>query len=95
MVRIEKKAWPELFNKVANGEKTFDLRLDDFKCKIGDIFVLREWDPKIKKYSGRVLEKKVTFVLKSKDVLKFWSEEEIAEHGFQVIAFKDIKKYSL
>ena len=23
------------------------------------------------------------------------SEEEIAKHGFQVIAFKDIKKYSL
>ena len=57
--------------------------------------MLREWDPKIKKYTGRVLEKKVTFVLKSKDVLKFWSEEEIAKHGFQVIAFKDIKKYSL
>lgn len=88
MRKIEKKAWPELFEKVKNGDKTFDLRLDDFRCKIGDILVLREWDPKRKEYTGRVLEKKVTFVLKSKDVLKFWTEEEIARHGFQVIAFK-------
>ena len=88
MRKIEKKAWPELFEKVRTGEKTFDLRLDDFRCKVGDILVLREWDPKEKKYTGRVLEKKITFVLKSKDVLKFWSEEEIAKHGFQVIAFK-------
>jgi hypothetical protein len=88
MRKIEKKAWPELFEKVKSGEKTFDLRLDDFKCNIGDILILREWDPKRKMYTGRVLEKRITFVLKSKDVLKFWSEEEIAKHGFQVIAFK-------
>ncbi|KKQ97270.1 MAG: hypothetical protein UT24_C0002G0020 [Candidatus Woesebacteria bacterium GW2011_GWB1_39_12] len=88
MRRIEKKAWSELFEKVRTGEKTFDLRLDDFRCKVGDILILREWNPKEKKYTGRVLERKVTFVLKSKDVLKFWSEEEIAKHGFQVIAFK-------
>ena len=88
MRRIEKKAWSELFEKVRTGEKTFDLRLDDFRCKVGDILILRESNPKEKKYTGRVLERKVTFVLKSKDVLKFWSEEEIAKHGFQVIAFK-------
>jgi hypothetical protein len=88
MRKIEKKAWPELFEKVKSGEKTFDLRLDDFRCKIGDILVLREWDSKRKMYTGRIVEKKITFVLKSKDVLKFWSEEEIAKHGFQIIAFK-------
>jgi len=88
MRKIEKKAWPELFEKVKSGEKTFDLRLDDFKCNIGDILILREWDPKRKRYTGRSLEKKVTFVLESKDVLKFWTEEEIAKHGYQVIAFK-------
>lgn len=88
MKKIEKKTWPELFEKVKSGKKTFDLRLDDFKCRSGDILILREWDPKKKKYTGRVLEKKVTFVLKSKDILKFWSEEEIAKYGFQVIALK-------
>ena len=88
MRKIEKKAVPNLFEKVKSGEKTFDVRLNDFRCKVGDILVLREWDTKNKKYTGRVLERKITFVLKSKDVLKFWSEEEIAKNGFQVIAFK-------
>lgn len=88
MMRIEKKAIPELFEKVLSGEKTFDARLDRFACKPGDILVLREWNPKKKEYTGRVLEKKVTFVLKTKDLEKFWTKKEIAKFGFQIIAFK-------
>lgn len=85
--RIEKKTWPEMFKAVRSGKKTFDLRLADWQCQEGDILVLKEWDPKRKKYTGRVLEKKVTFVLKTKDI-KFFSKEEIEKHGFQVIGFK-------
>ncbi len=85
---IEKKAIPELFEKVLSGEKTFDARLDRFECKPGDTLVLREWDPKKEKYTGRKLEKKVTYVLKSKDLEKFWSKEEVNKYGFQIIAFK-------
>lgn len=88
MRKIEKKAWPELFEKVKSGEKTFDVRLNDFKCKKGDTLILREWDPKTKKYTGKSLEKKVGFVLKTKDIEKFWSKEEIKKYGFQVIGFK-------
>lgn len=89
MRKIEKKAWPELFKKVASGEKTFDVRLDRFKCESGDTLILREWDPKTKKYTGRSLEKKVTFVLKSKNLVKFWTRADIEKYGFQVIALKD------
>jgi len=85
--RIEKKSWPEMFEAVRDGKKTFDLRLADWECKEGDILVLREWNPKTKKYTGRVLKKKVTFVLKTKDT-KFFSKEEIEKYGFQVIGFK-------
>ena len=85
--RIEKKTWPEMFEAVRSGRKKFDLRLADWKCKDGDILVLREWDPKIKKYTGKILEKKITFVLKTK-VIKFFSEEEIEKYGFQVIGFR-------
>jgi hypothetical protein len=63
------------------------LRLADFKCKEGDILVLEEWDPKTKKYTGRVLEKKVTFVLKTKDI-KFWPEKDVEKYGYQIISFK-------
>ena len=85
--KIEKKAWPEMFEAVRSGGKTFDLRLADWKCKEGDILVFREWDPKTKKYTGRVLEKEVSFVLKTKNI-KFFSKEEIEKYGFQVIGFK-------
>ena len=87
MKKIEKKTWPELFNKVAGGEKKFDVRLNDFKCKTGDILVLREWDPKTKNYTGRSIEKKVTFVLKTKDIEKFWKKSDIKKCGYQVIGF--------
>ena len=72
---------------MADGEKTFELRLADFECRPGDTLVLREWNPEAKEYTGRVLEKKVTYVLRTKDT-KFWPEEDVEKHGFQIIAFK-------
>ena len=88
MRKIEKETTPELFEKVKSGEKTFDVRLNDFKCKKGDTLILREWDPKTKKYTGRSLEKKVSFVITTKELAKFWTKEEIEKYGFQVIGFK-------
>jgi hypothetical protein len=70
-----------------DGEKNFELRLADFQCSSGDRLVLREWDPKTTTYTGRVLEKEVTYVLKTKD-LKFWPKEDVEKHGYQVISFK-------
>jgi len=64
---IEKKIWPEYFNKVASGEKTFEFRLADFDIEKGDTLVLKEWDPNTKEYIGRSVEKQVTMVLRTKD----------------------------
>lgn len=86
-MRIEKKCWPEFFEKILKGEKNFDLRLADFDVKEGDILVLKEFNPKTKQYTGRVIEKKVNYVLKTKD-LKFWTKEEIDKFGLQIIGFK-------
>jgi hypothetical protein len=85
-MRIEKKTWPEFFQAILDGRKTFELRLADFDCKPGDVLVLREWDPKTKTYTGRTIEKAVAYVLKTKDV-KFWPKEEVEKYGFQVIVF--------
>ncbi|NYZ78274.1 DUF3850 domain-containing protein [Candidatus Micrarchaeota archaeon] len=85
-MRIEKKCWPELFQKIVEGEKNFDVRLADFKCKRGDTLILKEWNQKTREYTGRVLRKKVTFVLRTKD-LKFWSVKDIKKYGLQVISF--------
>ena len=86
-MRIEKKVWPEYFQKILEGKKNYELRLDDFECKEGDILVLKEWDPKTKEYTGRVLEKEVTYVGKTKN-MQFWPKQDIEKYGFQVISFK-------
>jgi hypothetical protein len=82
------KVWPEYFGEILKGEKTFELRLNDFEINEGDILMLKEWDPKIKDYTGRELEKKVGYVGKWKieDLTKFWPKEEIEEKGLQVIS---------
>jgi len=84
---FEKKTLPDLFEKVKNREKNFDVRLADFKCSPGDVLVLKEWDPKLKNYTGRVIKRKIKFVLKTKDLEKFWSKKEIQKHGFMVMGF--------
>ena len=84
---IKKKTWTDAFNKILSGEKTFDARLASFECNPGDILVLEEYDPKIKKYTGRKIEKEVTFVLNTKKQ-KYWSQSDINKEGLQIIAFK-------
>ncbi len=84
---IEKKIWPSNFEKVLQGKITFDIRLADFECKPYDTIILKEWNPETQKYTGRTIEKQITYVLKTKD-LKFWSKEEIDKHGLQIIGFK-------
>jgi hypothetical protein len=86
-MKIEKKAWPELFQEFLNGTKNFDLRLADFSCKPGDILVLKEFDPKTQKYTGRVLEKKIIYILKTKDQT-FWPAEDVEKFGFQIFGLK-------
>jgi hypothetical protein len=82
---IKKKTWPDMFEKILSGEKTFDARLADFKIKKGDTLVLEEWDPKTKNYTGRIIEKKVTFILNTKDQ-KFWSEKDLKKHGLLILS---------
>jgi len=86
MAVVEKKIWPESFQRILNGEKKFELRLADFDIKEGDIFLLREWNPETKEYTGRKIEKKVTFVDIANE-MKYWKKEDIDKFGFQIISF--------
>lgn len=88
MATITKKIWPEYFDAVSSGKKKFELRLNDFDAKEGDILVLEEWDPKTSKYTGRKIEKKITFVVKIKTDQTFWPESEIKEKGFQIFSIE-------
>lgn len=85
--KIEKKILQKYFQKILDGEKNFELRLADFECNEGDALVLKEWDPETNSYTGRELEKTVTYVLKTKDI-DFWPKEEIEKYGYQIISLK-------
>ena len=82
-----KKVWPEYFQKISEGKKTFELRLADWEYAEGDPLVLQEWDPAVKNYTGREIEKVVTYIAKTKD-MSFFSKEDVGQHGYQIIAFR-------
>lgn len=90
-MKIEKKVWPEYFQEIFDGKKTFELRLNDFNINEGDILILKEWNPKTKDYTGRVIEKTAGYIGRWKidDLAQFWPKEEIEKNGLQVISLKD------
>lgn len=87
MRRIEKKTWPELFQDVLDGKKNFNLRLNDFDCEVGDILVFKEYDPNTKEYTGREIEKRIGYVLRTKEN-EFWKKEEIDKYGYIVMGLE-------
>lgn len=87
-MKIQKKILQEYFQAILDGKKTYELRLADFNISPGDILVLKEWDASNNKYTGRVLEKEVTYVGKFNPNDLHWPKEEIEEKGLQIISFK-------
>lgn len=57
------KTWPIVFDAVATRAKTFEIRKDDRGYQVGDILLLREWDPETEEYSGRKVRALVTYLL--------------------------------
>ena len=87
-MKIEKKVWPEYFQLILDGKKTYELRLADWECDVGDTLILREWNPETKEYTGRTIEKEVTYVGKTKN-MNFWPKEDVEKYGYQIISFKN------
>lgn len=87
MRTIKKKIWPEYFELIKSGKKKFELRLADFEVEEGDLFILQEWNPGVKEYTGRELEVKASYVLKF-DMDKFGQAKEIKEKGLYIIQFE-------
>jgi hypothetical protein len=88
MAIITKKILPEYFEAILSGKKKFELRLSDFDISEGDILRLEEWEGgENRKQTGRVIEKKATYIKKID--LDSWikTQPEIVEKGFYVIQF--------
>lgn len=59
----ELKTWPDFFERLVDGSKTFELREDDRGFHVGDTPVLKEWRPTAKEYTGREVRRVVTYVI--------------------------------
>ena len=59
----ELKCWPEFFGPLNSGDKTAELRLNDRNFQVGDILILREWEPTTQVYSGNECRRRVTHVM--------------------------------
>ncbi|MCU0642195.1 MAG: DUF3850 domain-containing protein [archaeon] len=86
-MKITKKCDSVFFDDILSGKKKFEVRLNDFECKPGDILILVEVDEN-RKLTGRKIEKKISYVLKTKDC-KFWKKEDVDKLGFLVVSFED------
>ncbi len=85
---VERKIWPEYFSAIKAGRKSFEIRLADFEINEGDILLLREWDPLTREYTGRELKKKVTYIMRTKE-MAFFTQDEIDKYGYQIMSLKD------
>ena len=86
-MEIKKKTWPELFQKILEGKKNSDVRLADFDAQEGDMLILEEYDPKIKKYTGRTLKKKIKNLTKL-NLTNFNSFEDFKKYGHWLMEFE-------
>jgi hypothetical protein len=58
----ELKCWPEYFQTIIDGIKTFEYRINDRWFGVGDTLILREWDPKTEQYTGKISKRIVTYI---------------------------------
>lgn len=84
----QKESMARILWKVLSGQKTYDLRLADWKIEPGDTLLLQEWDPEVQLYTGREISKKVGYVGKTKPN-DIWTNEEIDKYGYQIISLLD------
>lgn len=63
MTTHELKSWPEFFQCVFDGTKTFELRKNDRDFQVGDTLHLREWEPNTARYTGRECHLTVTYLM--------------------------------
>jgi len=86
-MEIKKKTWPKEFQEILEGKKKFEIRLADFNIKEGDLLILEEYNPETKKYTGRIIRKKVSFVTKP-ELDKWYNLKDIKKFGLYGIGLE-------
>jgi len=86
----ELRCWPQFFQAVWDGDKTFEVRRDDRGFEVGHALMLREYDPELderaagERYTGRELTASVTYVLRGNGFG--------VESGFVVLGIKLLQR---
>jgi hypothetical protein len=64
----ELKIWPDVFDAVVSGKKTWEFRRDDRGFSEGDTVILHLFDPKNSgQQLDRILERKIGYMLRGPD----------------------------
>ena len=59
------KTWPEYYNAIIRGDKSFEVRRNDRGFETGDVVELMEWNPATKQYTGRSTTFEIGFIIDS------------------------------
>ena len=81
MITHALKTWPEYFEAICDGRKRFELRKNDRCFKVGDILLLRHWDPATGNYNGRSFLVQVTYMVEAER----WLAPGVVCLGIQVV----------
>lgn len=80
---LELQIWPQYFEEVLSGNKTFEVREKrDRDFRVGKKLILMCYDPVTKKYDGRCIVKKVSYVL---------DDPAFCLPGYVIMGLKDLQ----
>jgi hypothetical protein len=83
----ELKTWPQFFDAIIDGTKSFELRRDDRGFEVGDALLLRECD-QLGNYSGRAVSRLVVYKL---NAASFSGIEE----GYCILGLSVLPQYAV
>ena len=75
------KILPEYYNAQIEGKKNFEIRKNDRNYQIGDWLLLKEYNPKIKKFTERKVMVEITYITDYQQ-----------KNGYVVLGTKNIKE---
>jgi hypothetical protein len=61
-MKHELKIWPENMEAILSGKKKAEIRVNDRGYQVGDLLILREWEPRTEKYGTRETSLVVTWI---------------------------------
>lgn len=80
------KSWTHLYQAIASGQKTHDLRKNDREYVIGDIIELKEFDFVKGEYTGDTCLVEITYITSSETPCAFSSS--VLENGYSILSVK-------